>query len=342
MTAAEALEVARCSGLQLDRATMGRNGLEHATGYRYITTAGHPLSAAVYRVVPKTAYVRAAHWPKLFNTPEEAALHLAIYRAHIDAATETDVAAAAALRAAADAAAATVAGRDSHSTSVAAVLPPTVVNATAANVTAANVAAPPAASLATRLVAPPAAPPQHKRSKPRPQPAASSDDDDDALAHALALSAAEERRRLQSGRAWAAEPATAEPATDAEQPPLQTPRSRFAARRSADVAAAARFAEQLGPDTPVAFDEERMCAICFESLGSRAWGQPAANGTTERPRDSAAPHACCSKRVHADCLRDWVLHERAEGRDPSCPQCTSFLYGRLQRHWFLPRGGGEA
>ena len=61
MTAAEALEVARCSGLQLDRATMGRNGLEHATGYRYITTAGHPLSAAVYRVVPKTAYVRAAH-----------------------------------------------------------------------------------------------------------------------------------------------------------------------------------------------------------------------------------------------------------------------------------------
>jgi len=99
-----------------------------------------------------------------------------------------------------------------------------------------------------------------------------------------------------------------------------------------------RGVENLSASTPLIGDSdatERMCSICFGSLGASSWGFAAAAGTTERPRDEATPHACCDKRYHADCLTAWVLTERSQKKEPSCPCCRSFLHGRLQRHFFI-------
>jgi hypothetical protein len=86
MTAEEALAAARAAGLPLDRAVFAAAyGNQHKTGYRHIIRRAGSFAVNEFT----TEYVREPDWPSSFDTAEEAALYLAMYRAKIDAAVAT-------------------------------------------------------------------------------------------------------------------------------------------------------------------------------------------------------------------------------------------------------------
>ena len=254
MTADEALTAAREAGLCLDRAVYGglAKGSAHSTGFRYITKQSN--STGEFAVNQRaTKYIREDDWPYSFKTAEEAALHLAMYRAKIDAAVATTSTTPSSASAATSSAATSSAATSSATTSSAATSSATTSSATATSATTTG-----------QPIQPNSPPPA--------------------------------RTRLPSLSA-------------------STPR--------------------IGDTDAI----ERMCGICKESLGVlRPWGFAAAAETTERPHDNnAPPEACCAVRYHADCLTTWILLQRGQHKDPSCPFCRHFLHGRLQRHWYIPR-----